>query len=361
MWNDNGYKKPSVSKSSSGFAKDYGYGLEGWNNSERLVWRNYRVFYAPFQEDKLEKVINFAESGDLMILFGAMHQGAQYALGVAAGVTPNYSKTRKTIAAEIGLLKLKDEIWRVPGVSDNFDSRESFIKHWKEVYREVAFWKAPTSHFVWFSQPIAINPIQITGKKSLIKEHSSYQQLSPEQVLAIIGGHLQVGSSIYKWLRDGDFVSDKGAPRQPPGKQASRTAGRGSPCASDAFEYFVYGNRKVYPWHKDLQDKYESFLRSKGYRVKPNVGGVDVIYCLQDRLVLVEIKPTDVVETKYAIRSAVGQILEYGFLSKEKPMLEIVVGKKPQEVELDFVLSLGITLTYFDEETNMFIQIFPNN
>jgi len=54
------------------------------------------------------------------------------------------------------------------------------------------------------------------------------------------------------------------------------------------------------------------------------------------------------------IRAAIGQLLEYRFKHKGKAALEIVLGKKPTLGEITFVKSLGIQLTYWDEQNNKF-------
>ena len=53
MWNTNHYTKPSGYPSKSGFAKDYGYGHEEWNNSPKRIWRKFRVFHTESTEKLL--------------------------------------------------------------------------------------------------------------------------------------------------------------------------------------------------------------------------------------------------------------------------------------------------------------------
>lgn len=60
-------------------------------------------------------------------------------------------------------------------------------------------------------------------------------------------------------------------------------------------------------------------------------------------------------DSKYAIRIAVGQLLEYQYFNQKKANLEIVIGSKPRDSEIDFVKSLNMRLTYLDELTNEFI------
>ena len=60
-------------------------------------------------------------------------------------------------------------------------------------------------------------------------------------------------------------------------------------------------------------------------------------------------------ESKYAIRAAIGQLLEYHFLSKKDASLEIVIGTKPKKREIEFVKSINMTITYYDKEQKTFI------
>jgi len=68
-----------------------------------------------------------------------------------------------------------------------------------------------------------------------------------------------------------------------------------------------------------------------------------------------EIKTTQNLDSKYAIRIAVGQLLEYQYFNQKNANLEIVIGSKSRDSEIDFVKSLNMRLTYLDELTNEFI------
>lgn len=127
------------------------------------------------------------------------------------------------------------------------------------------------------------------------------------------------------------------------------------------YEYWVEGHREVEPLHNELQTKFINYLSQKGYIAVPDTNSVDVQYIKNGKNVLVEIKPTKNIKTKYAIRIAVGQILEYQYINDKSAELEIVIGNKPKTNEKDFVLSLGINLTFFDKQKNTFIEYHCKN
>jgi len=74
-----------------------------------------------------------------------------------------------------------------------------------------------------------------------------------------------------------------------------------------------------------------------------------VQYTTAEGTTFCEVKPTDNVETRYAVRAAVGQLLEYRY-TRHVPnaALEVVLGTRPGEPEVGFARSLGIAMTYYD-------------
>jgi hypothetical protein len=65
------------------------------------------------------------------------------------------------------------------------------------------------------------------------------------------------------------------------------------------------------------------------------------------KLIIAEVKPVESVGTKYAIRAAVGQLLEYRYtIGQLSALLHIVLDEKPKKNEINFVKSLGLMLSY---------------
>lgn len=90
---------------------------------------------------------------------------------------------------------------------------------------------------------------------------------------------------------------------------------------------------RITPRHTSLQQRFERFLTSNGAaELRPNVASVDLRYRDNGRgTVLTEIKPCDRANARYAIRTAMGQLLDYRQRTKEGASLLIVVEKKPNE------------------------------
>lgn len=111
------------------------------------------------------------------------------------------------------------------------------------------------------------------------------------------------------------------------------------------YEYLVEGKRTVHPQHTDLQNDFVSYLKSQSIECEQNTHGyIDILYKNNELPVIAEVKPAESVGTKYAIRAAIGQLFEYRYTYNKSysaiPRVHIVVDKKPEENEIEFVKSL---------------------
>ena len=104
-----------------------------------------------------------------------------------------------------------------------------------------------------------------------------------------------------------------------------------------------------------MQAKFVEYLSKNRIVYLENKDYIDVQYHLDKEAYLCEIKPTMNMDSKYAIRIAIGQLLEYQYLNNKDAKLEIVISTKPRDEEIEFVKSLGMRLTYLDDLTNEFI------
>jgi hypothetical protein len=124
------------------------------------------------------------------------------------------------------------------------------------------------------------------------------------------------------------------------------------------FRYWVEGNRSVEPLHNRLQERFVKYLLAQDIHPKQNVDFIDVQYTASQRRMYFEIKPTENVATRYAIRAAIGQLLEHRYKNNAPTAaLEIVIGSKPRPAEIDFVKSIGLRLTYYDEKSKTFVSV----
>lgn len=362
MWSTNGYMLPSGYPSSSGYSKDNGYGHEEWNNNSNRVWRGYKLFHT----EATDKLLEYSANGELGILMTASLEGDQYAIGVATSVYHNHEDEMELIAEELYVYDEWKQIWILDIVKRKFNNdKRKFLRHWKKHYEWIR-WKCPSEQYFNFEQPLLLNPKKISGKNKIISMHGSFQAVYPEQVISIVKEELSENHPIISWLSEPDFdesiISDdlkKFRKNNKKWPKRKTKAGTNSPSMRK-FRYWVEGERSVEPHHTELQSKFVRFLKSKKISLEENRNFVDVRYKIDDKNFFAEIKPTDNVETKYAIRAAIGQLLEYQYSLNKHARLEIVVGKKPNKKEIDFVRTIGFYLSYYKAKNKSFVRIKPN-
>ncbi|OGG94727.1 MAG: hypothetical protein A2508_04220 [Candidatus Lambdaproteobacteria bacterium RIFOXYD12_FULL_49_8] len=359
FWNDNNYKSPSGHRSNGGFPSKYGYAHEEWNNHPFRIWNGFRVFHS--ERTKLEK--KFSLTGELGLLFIGSNQGFQYLLGVAAGVFHNDEEViMPEIIKDLHIKDQWEEAWEQDTVKKAFKKNKSnFLKHWETNHIWLT-WRCPQEQFIWFDTPKKIIPEQFRNKARLTSHYATHQTLSPDKCIEVLSEHLKSDSPIMQWFANGIFAPESYPKNEVPCSDKSKKiikkikTNPSNKTASDSFEYMVEGQRRVEPLHLLLQVKYQNYLKGNGKQPIPDKNYIDLQYQAEDGWRLVEVKPTAKVETKYAIRIAVGQLLEYKFthFPDKEVILEILLSSKPEEHEEKFVRSLGMRLTYYDEASEDF-------
>jgi hypothetical protein len=355
MWNTNNYEGPSGFLSAGGFSKDYGYGHEEWNNDNKWIWRNFKVFHT----ESKPKLLEYSNDGNLCIVMIASFDKNQYAVGIATNVYHNEDDERKLIATELNTYDNFNQVWQQDSVKKAFDNNnDDFLEHWKKNYTWIQ-WKCPIDNYYWFKNPILLNPHDFSDKDKLISMHGSYQRVLPQQILQIFSKHLDDKPDIIDWLTTGEFDTDwidsttKVSSNSKLRKKYS-VSGANAPTTK-SFSYWIKGQRNIEPLHAKLQALFVEYLSKKGISYVENKDYIDVQYTHGKDLYYCEIKPTQNMDSKYAIRIAVGQLLEYQYFNQKNANLEIVIGSKPRDSEIEFVKSLNMRLTYLDELTNEFI------
>jgi hypothetical protein len=136
-----------------------------------------------------------------------------------------------------------------------------------------------------------------------------------------------------------------------------------SPSApSDPYVRYVEAYEiRVTPHHDALQRRFERFLCDRGATdMRPNVAGVDVRFRDRERgAVLAEIKPCEPQNVRYAIRMAMGQLLDYRQRAGEDVALLIVLGRKPREEDRLLALTNGFGIAY--QAGNRFSVSWPEH
>lgn len=349
LWNPYGYQGPSGEATSAGYAKHHGYGHEEWNGRDDWIWRSWRVF----DTQSRPRLHAYAATGDLGILMITVVNGRQCVVGAACNVYGNDAREQKSIARELGLRANGKEVWKLPAVRKAFgDDRAAFREHWGGAHNCVR-WRCPPSHFLWFHTPIFFDANDVAPRTpprtKVVAMHSSYQSILPERAVALLGDRLPPSHSILGWLLDGEFDM-VGAGRS---SSVPSTSGDGVKSAGGAVEPHVRYLQEyevfVTPRHHILQKDFVAFLKQSGSEgIKPDLERVDVRFTLPGRgLVLAEIKPTEPANVRFAIRAAMGQLLDYRQKCSKEARLLIVISDKPQEKEdLDLPLSNGFGLAW---------------
>lgn len=356
VWNTNNYLKPSGVIHSGGFARKNGYGHEEWNNNPSQIWRGFKVFHA----EKTNRLLAYSKTGELGMIFIAAHDGAQYAVGIATSIYNNSKEEMKLISEELGFNSRWKDVWDIANVKKQFHYNKAKLqKHWKANCYWM-LWKCPEDEYVSFDSPILLHPQKISGKSRLVSEHGRFQGIYPTQAIDIIKSSLSSDSPVIKWLKSSDFdesiiPNTLKAYRKGKKNIPNNYSGSNSP-AQRRFSYWVEGNRTAEPLHARLQAKYVKFLIQENISPQENKNYVDITYNSNGATVFAEVKPTDNIDTKYAIRAGIGQILEYRHYLSKKANLEIVLGSKPKKEEIKFVASLGINLVYYDKARDTFTR-----
>jgi hypothetical protein len=103
---------------------------------------------------------------------------------------------------------------------------------------------------------------------------------------------------------------------------------------------------KISPLHNDLQKRFEAFLKkTAATAIDPNLGGVDLRYTDSKGLILCEIKPCTADSVRFAIRTAMGQLLDYRQNSRQA-RLQIVLAERPRQRDLELARSNDFSVAF---------------
>lgn len=333
LWNSQGYRGPTGGHRSSGYADDHGYGHEEWNGRPDWVWKGWRVFHTQGRG----RMFEHAQTGDLGILMTVVISGRFHAVGVGCNVYQNSEEEMAELARDLDLINNADEVWAIEDVRKRKTNRRAFDRHWRQAHKAVN-WKCPQSHYLWFEEPVPFVPNDIIPetppREATVKMHSSYQAVRPDQALAIVDPVVPPEHPIRGWLLSGNFdpVRNRSVQRAPAPKAGGKSAG----APGDSYSRYLQENEVfITPKHRMLQAAFERYLRGrKATDIKPDIQRVDVRFNHPRRgLVLAEIKPTEPSTARFAIRAAMGQLLDYRQRCAAPAELLIVVSGKPDDAE----------------------------
>ncbi len=360
-WNSNRYQSPIGSKGGpKDFVGNHGYGHEEWNGRSDWIWDDWKVFHTEGSGEILE----YARQGKLGLIMTVMKGNKFYAVGVACGVFQNDLQQRREIARDLKLHDNGDLLWSLPIVQQKKGgSRAAFDRHWKLNFEWVQ-WRCSPRLYHWFENPIEIIPNDIIPRtpprERISVMHGKWQGIRPDQALAAIESGLPVDHAIVEWLSTGrfDFLGNsKGAIASPP----KRRSGWSPPPSRDPYvRYLMQREIQVDPLHHLLQSAFVTFLAKQGIsRVYENEKYIDVWYADGEiEPVLAEVKPCNASDARFAIRSAMGQLLDYRQRFGSPTRQLIVLGEKPQsQDDIDLALHNGFGIAW--QRSRSFEIVWP--
>lgn len=214
-------------------------------------------------------------------------------------------------------------------------------------------WRCPPELYRWFDEPIPIKKYPLRDDKMVLaKRHSGYQALRPEDGLKLLGAALPEDDPARLWLIENEFdeaILSREERRKPGMSSSQRKIEFNPAAASDPYTRYILARTvRVDPQHSKLEKSFHAALdRSGATDLRPNVKGADLIFRHPEKgPCIADLKPAKEGETKYAIRFAVGQVLEYRhFIAADAAML-VVLGAKPNEAELDYLRAIGISCAW---------------
>lgn len=135
----------------------------------------------------------------------------------------------------------------------------------------------------------------------------------------------------------------------------------GAAASEPHFRYCKEFEAEVHPRHHELQEKFKSFLRKENQKVEfPQCYHDDLRYTVLDESpVMVEVKPTNPDNIRFAIRTAIGQLLDYKQDQKwEDRQLILVETKVTSPDDLSLARDNGFGLAW-PKKSGRFKIIWP--
>ncbi len=355
VWSPNGYRFPAgIDKKGTDYVAQNGFGHEEWNGDPRRIWNGQRVFHTEVKG----RMEDYGLRGDLGMVMTAYSDEGPCAVGVATSVTFNTATEREAIAEAVNATGHAGAMWTLPSIEKRFGNFVGFQTFWEVQSRGIP-WRCPPEHYEWFDRPIPLDPAKLFppategGKPpDIVKMFSTYMAIRPDQALAIVWNSLDKDSPIIEWLTSGSFdevarrTKSYGSPSPSPG---SKNHGSAPPATSPYIRYIQARELTVTPRHHEVQKRFEAYIRNNGASgIVADHRGVDIQFSLKQRgYVLAEIKPCDRSDARYAVRTAMGQLLDYRQRHKKKEVhLLIVLEIKPSDEDIDLAVRNGFGIAY---------------
>ncbi|MCF8057571.1 MAG: hypothetical protein K9K37_13165 [Desulfocapsa sp.] len=155
-----------------------------------------------------------------------------------------------------------------------------------------------------------------------------------------------------------NLINGKKGTKNAPSPNRGQVKSKSPSTPTDPYVKYVQAYEvEVTPQHNELQERFEIFLKACGIKdLKSNLGSVDLRFQDSERgLIFVEVKPCQLKNSRYAIRTAMGQLLDYRHRAPEKASMLIVLEVKPKDNDLDLAISNGFGVAYLTQQKFKFV------
>lgn len=193
-------------------------------------------------------------------------------------------------------------------------------------------------------------------------EHASFKDPSTGRPQMRYAWHLKnpVPEPLYQELT---FGLPKGSKRVAGPRPAPKGAHSRAPSSFDelrkAYSYVLgTAERTVVPEHRNYQVRLSQFLNDRGVAAEMEKNFIDVSFTIGEENYIGEIKVTRNLTIAQAFRTALGQLLEYGYLLFEKPpRLVMFLDQRLDEKRLRLASALNIAVVFGDDSN--FVLLNP--
>ena len=156
-------------------------------------------------------------------------------------------------------------------------------------------------------------------------------------------------SEVNDFLKKVKRLLSKYSPESNRNEFPTKISSNSSPAASDSYIRYVESFEvSISPRHNELQKSFEMYLKKEMFKgISPDIDSVDLRFTDPGRgEVLVEVKPCDDNSARYAIRTAMGQLLDYQQREALVTMLMVVIEVKPNKEDRSLAISNGFAIAY---------------
>lgn len=140
--------------------------------------------------------------------------------------------------------------------------------------------------------------------------------------------------------------------------KTSKIITHGSAAKKSYIRRFKGVPTEVRTWHDDLEEQFKKYLSKMKIQPRPRLGDVDLVYQIDGRKVICELKPkSDIANLRYAISQLIDYRSKYNI---KNPILQIVLGERPKNDLIKTLKSIQseipMALIYFDKIKNKFVD-----